>query len=77
MPELKLSRLPDRTPIKLTIQMLPDLHQALTEYAQIYATTYDQEEPLSDLIPAMLAAFLASDRTFARGRERSARAKGP
>ncbi len=68
MPELKLPQLPDRTPVKVSISLMPDLHQALNEYAAMYAQTYGQDEPITELIPAMLAAFLESDRTFARGR---------
>jgi len=64
MPDLKLAQLPDRTPVKLTISVMPDLHQALGEYAALYAQTYGREEPVADLIPAMLAAFLESDRVF-------------
>ncbi|PSJ36306.1 DUF2274 domain-containing protein [Allosphingosinicella deserti] len=69
MPELKLARLPDRTPIKLTISVLPDLHQALQDYARIYAEAYAREEPIVELIPAILTSFLDSDRGFARARE--------
>lgn len=68
MVDLKLARLPDRTPVKLAISVSPDLHEALTAYAALYAETYGCEEPLADLIPAMLASFLASDRAFARTR---------
>ncbi|MEP7007329.1 MAG: DUF2274 domain-containing protein [Sphingomonas bacterium] len=64
MVELKLARLPDRTPIKLTIAVLPELHQALGDYATLYAEAYGREEPVSELIPAMLASFLESDRAF-------------
>lgn len=66
MANLKLTRLPDRTPIKLAISVLPDLHQRLGAYAAAYAQTYGNEEPITELIPAMLAAFLDSDREFAR-----------
>lgn len=66
MVDLKLARLPDRTPIKLSITVLPDLHQSLQDYARLYAQTYGREETVTDLIPAMLAAFLESDREFAR-----------
>lgn len=69
MVDLKLARLPDRTPIKLSITVLPDLNQALQDYARLYAETYGREEAVADLIPAMLAAFLDSDRAFAKGRE--------
>ena len=70
MVDLKLARIPDRTLVKLTITMLPDLHQALQDYAGIYAETYGREEPIGELIPAILAAFLDSDRAFAKARER-------
>ncbi len=69
MPDLKLARIPDRTPVKLTITILPDLHQALHDYAQLYAEAYGREEPVTELIPAILAAFLDSDRTFTRARD--------
>jgi len=69
MADLKLGRLPDRTPVKLNITVLPDLHQALADYAALYAQTYGRDEPVSELIPAMLAAFLESDRSFVRNRD--------
>lgn len=69
MAELKLGKLPDRTPVKLSITITPDLQAALQDYAAIYATTYGVQEPVAELIPAMLSAFLDSDRGFARTRE--------
>jgi len=69
MADLKLARLPDRTPIKLSISIMPDLNQALADYAALYARTYGRDEPVSELIPAMLSAFLDGDRTFARARQ--------
>ena len=74
MADLKLSQLPDRTPIKLSISVLPDLHQALADYAALYAQTYGRDEPMAELIAAMLATFLESDRAFVR--ERDARLRG-
>ncbi|NIJ20207.1 hypothetical protein FHS95_001899 [Sphingomonas naasensis] len=68
MADLKLARLPDRAPVKLTLAVLPDLHQALEEYAALYASTYGRQEPVAELVPAMLAAFLDSDREFAKAR---------
>ena len=61
-----LAKLPDRTPVKLTISMMPDLHQRLLEYSAAYAEAYLVNEPLAELIPPMLEAFLASDRAFSR-----------
>lgn len=71
MPEIKLAKLPDRTPVKLAITITPELHNALTDYATIYNETYGQTEPIAELVPHMLAAFLASDRGFAKAREQS------
>lgn len=74
MADLKLPQLPDRTPLKLNIAVLPDLHQALLDYAALYAQTYGRDEPVAEMIPAMLAAFLESDRAFVR--DRDARLRG-
>lgn len=68
MPDLKLAKLPDRTPVKLSITITPDLQAALQDYATVYAATYGVEEPVAELVPAMLAAFLESDRSFAKAK---------
>ncbi len=69
MSELKLGKLPDRTPVKITITVSPDLNQALRDYAAIYRTTYGEAESVANLIPFMLGAFLESDRGFAKARK--------
>jgi hypothetical protein len=66
---LRLGKLPERTPIKLAISVMPDLHQRLQDYAAAYAEAYRVDEPLTELVPAMLAAFLDSDREFAKRRK--------
>ncbi|AHE55615.1 hypothetical protein NX02_19780 [Sphingomonas sanxanigenens DSM 19645 = NX02] len=40
----------------------------LQQYAALYAEAYGREESVTELIPAMLAAFLESDRSFVRSR---------
>lgn len=55
--------------LKQTIAMLPELHQAVLDYASVYSTEYGHEEPIADLIPAMLSTFLATDCGFAKARE--------
>jgi hypothetical protein len=70
MAELRLPKLPDRTPARLTISISPDLHRALGDYAEIYREAYGQGEHVQVLIPAMLEAFLESDRAFARQRKK-------
>jgi hypothetical protein len=69
MSELKLGKLPDRTPVKIAITVSPDLNQALRDYASIYRATYGEAESVADLIPFMLGAFLESDRGFAKARK--------
>lgn len=66
---LKLPKLPDRTPVKLTVTLNPDLHQRLLSYAALYRETYGTAEPVADLIPYMLDAFLDSDRAYAKARK--------
>lgn len=66
MADLKLHRLPDRVPVKLTITVEPDLHKALLIYAELYRETYGQEEPVQTLIPYMLREYLDADRGFAK-----------
>ncbi len=72
MAGIKLGKLPDRTPVKITIAVTPDLARALGEYAEAYEAAYGKREEIADLIPAMLAGFLDSDRAFRGARPRSA-----
>lgn len=66
MTEIRLPKLPDRTPVKLTIFVGAELHKALQGYADLYEATYGVSEQIADLIPFMLEAFLSTDRTFNR-----------
>ena len=63
---LKLSRLPDRTPVKLTIWISPDLQRSLNSYADLYHESYGTKEAAVDLVPGILATFLAEDRHFGK-----------
>ena len=70
MPELKLNKLPDRTPTKVTFTASAELNQALGQYAEMYRAAYGVAEPVVELIPFMLEAFLESDRGFTLARKR-------
>jgi hypothetical protein len=79
MADLKLPKLPDRTPVKMTIVISPDVNNALRDYAALYKQVYGSAEPITELVPAILARLLESDRIFAvtgralimrRGKER-------
>lgn len=71
MSELKLQKLPDRTPVKLTISISPELNRILLSYADLYQQTYGKEESVVELIPFMLDGFLYGDRTFTRALKKS------
>ncbi|TIL82837.1 MAG: DUF2274 domain-containing protein, partial [Mesorhizobium sp.] len=69
MASLKLGKLPDRTPSKITITVSADLSQALNDYAVLYRQAYGEAETVAELIPYMLAGFLEGDRAFAKARK--------
>lgn len=66
---LKLAKLPDRTPVRIIINVSPDLNRDLAAYAGAYRQAYGREESVAELIPFMLEAFLAGDRDFAKTRK--------
>jgi hypothetical protein len=66
MTDIRLPRLPDRTPVKLTISVGAELHRALNDYAGLYTAAYGVSEQIADLIPFMLEAFLSSDKSFVK-----------
>ena len=65
---LRLAKLPDRTPVRMSLSVDPDLAAALSDYAKIYGRTYGTTEKPETLIPAMLNSFLGSDTGFKRAR---------
>lgn len=67
MAELKLARLPDRTPVKLTLLVSPALKARLDAYYELYCATYgDSKAVLEDIVPPMLSSFLTADKAFQR-----------
>ena len=71
MSELKLDKLPDRTPVKISISVPPELNRSLATYAELYQEAYGQAESVADLIPYMLQNFLDADKGFMKAqRER-------
>jgi hypothetical protein len=69
MANLKLGKLPDRSPSKITITVGAELNRALHDYASIYHQTYGESQSVAVLIPFMLEAFLESDRAFAQAKK--------
>ena len=66
---LRLGKLPDRTPVKVTLALDPDLHSALSDYAAVYEQTYGERAKIEDLAPSMLDGFLSGDVAFKRTRK--------
>lgn len=64
MADLKLPKLPDRTPAKHTIFVTPELERKLRNYADLYRQRYGEAESVEALIPFMLEAFINSDKNF-------------
>jgi hypothetical protein len=65
---MKIAKLPDRMPIKFSFSASPSLAKSLALYAQYYEKIYLQAEPVSELLPYALEAFLESDRGFTKFR---------
>jgi len=57
------------TPVKLTVSLEPEVHQLLEDYAQIYNDSYGETVKPVELIPSMIAGFLATDNGFKRARK--------
>jgi hypothetical protein len=64
MPDIKLARLPDRTPVKLALSVSPELHRLLCGYSDFYREAYGEPATVADLVPPMLESFLAADKAF-------------
>ena len=66
---LKIGKLPDTTPTKITVSVDPDLQSELQLYAEIYQQTYGEKTSVSALVPVMLKRFMSSDAAFKRARK--------
>lgn len=68
--KLKLSSVPDDKPVKLAVELPPDVHRDLLDYAAVMARETGQTAPEpAKLITPMLQRFMATDRVFARLRK--------
>ncbi len=69
MTKLKLSKIDDDRPVKLTVELTAAVHRDLIAYAEVLGRTAGQSaiEP-AKLIGPMLARFMATDRAFAKAR---------
>ena len=68
-PTLRIAKLPNLTPVKLTVSLEPEVYQMLEDYARIYGDSYGETVKPAQLIPSMIAGFLATDNGFKRARK--------
>lgn len=71
-PNLKIAKVKDMTPTKLSISVTPDLKADLEAYARMYQQAYNDNQEVTTLIPLMLEAFLAGDAGFKKARKEMA-----
>ena len=68
-PTLRIAKLPNLTPVKLTVSLDPEVHQMLEDYACIYSDSYGEAVKPAELVPSMISGFLATDIGFKRARK--------
>ncbi|MDR6849923.1 MAG: DUF2274 domain-containing protein [Sphingomonas sp.] len=68
MTKLRLGRIEDDRPVKLTIELPGAVHRELLRYAQEHARETGLDRPLAieRLVPPMLERFMDADRGFVR-----------
>jgi hypothetical protein len=64
--KLKLSALPDDTPVKLTIELPAAVHRDFVAYGEALAQSGGRLVESSKLVAPMLSRFMSTDREFAR-----------
>ncbi|WP_036051306.1 DUF2274 domain-containing protein [Bradyrhizobium sp. Tv2a-2] len=71
MAALKITKLHDDKPVRVTVELPAAVHRDLVAYAEILSR--QSGETVSDpknLVAPMLARFMATDRAFAKSRRR-------
>ncbi len=66
MSTINLAKLPDRAPIRISITVMPDLHDDLQAYSRAYEAAYGSAVAVQGLIPAIPTNFIAADQGFRR-----------
>jgi hypothetical protein len=71
MTRLKLSDLADEKPVRVTVEISARLHRELLAYgAALNGGDAKGAPPPERLIPPMIERFIATDRSYARGRRK-------
>ena len=70
MSKLKLGRIGDDKPVKLTIELPAAVHRNLVAYAEAIGRESGQAAPdPAKIVAPMIERFMATDRVFARARK--------
>lgn len=73
---LRLNKLPDRIPVRLSISAAPDIARALNDHPDICRQAYGTEEEPGARIPAMLDHFPGTGPGVQRARRALHASKG-
>lgn len=78
MSKLRLGKIEDDKPVKLTLELPGAVHRDLLVYAVVHAreTGLNGPLPLERVIPAMIERFMAGDRAFGKQRQFSSGGAG-
>lgn len=70
MTKLKLGRIGDDKPVKLTVELPAAVHRNLIAYAEAIGRESGQPAPdAAKIVAPMIERFMATDRAFARARK--------
>ncbi len=69
MTSLKMKKIPDRTPVKITLSLSPGVHSDLLKYAEIYQHHHGRSEMPQVLAAQMIEIFMQSDSGFRKAKQ--------
>ena len=76
-PTLRIGKLPDLTPVKMTVSLDREVHQMLEDYARIYGESYGENVKPAELVPSMIGGFQSTDNGFKRARKALVSSQNP
>ncbi|PHZ86751.1 DUF2274 domain-containing protein [Paremcibacter congregatus] len=66
---LRIKKITDRTPVKITLSLPPETHSDLLKYAEIYRQEHSCTETPQVLAVHMITAFIQSDNGFKKAKQ--------
>jgi hypothetical protein len=68
MTTLKIRKIPDRIPVKISLNLPPEVYRDLIKYAEIYKQEHGSVETPQLLASQMIAIFMQNDSGFKRAK---------